>query len=166
MAPHGVFPAGPAGADQWVALACRGDDDWRALCAWMDRHDLAELDGQARRQRAAELDAIIGAWTAGQDPDRFQQEGQRRGVPVHQVQNSPECVADPQLVHRHHYVEVAHPVYGTSWAEQYGVRFSRTGRPPQQAGPCWGAHTHDVLTRILGYDDARIAELAIAGALE
>ena len=29
MAPHGIYPA--AGDDNWVAIACRDDDDWRRL---------------------------------------------------------------------------------------------------------------------------------------
>jgi benzylsuccinate CoA-transferase BbsF subunit len=87
-------------------------------------------------------------------------------VPAHQVQNSPECVADPQLAHREHFATVPHPVYGHSWAEQYGFRLSRTPGRPRRAGPTWGEHNHDVLAGLLGYDDARIAELVIAGALE
>ena len=82
------------------------------------------------------------------------------------MQNSPECVADPQLLHRGHFVEIPHPVHGHSWAEQYGFRLSRTPGGPRRAGPTWGEHNEEVLMGLLGYDADRLAELAIAGALE
>ena len=166
LVPHGVYPAGAPDEDRWVALACRDDADWVALCDWMGRPDLTGLDTAARRARAGELDDLLAAWTAGQDPERFQHEGQSRGLAVHQVQNSPEMIADPQLLHRRHYVPVSHTLYGSSWAEQYGVRASRTGRLPERAAPCWGEHNDDVLRGILGYDDEQIVALAIAGGLE
>jgi benzylsuccinate CoA-transferase BbsF subunit len=82
------------------------------------------------------------------------------------VQNTAECVTDPQLCHREHFVRVPHALYGYSWAEQYGFRLARTPGGPRRAGPTWGEHNETVLRGILGYDDDRIAELAMAGALE
>ena len=32
MAPHNIY--GAAGDDNWVAIACRHDDDWAALAVW------------------------------------------------------------------------------------------------------------------------------------
>ena len=162
--PHGIYPA--RGEDRWVALACRHDADWQALCAWWGRSDLAGLDTAQRRDRAAELDDLLAEWTAGWDPEQFQREGQTRSLPVHQVQNSPEMITDPQLQHRGHYSVVSHPVYGSSWAEQFGVRSSRTGRAPRRAGPCWGEHNDEILRGVLGYDDEQIVALAMAGGLD
>ena len=87
-------------------------------------------------------------------------------MPAHQVQNSPEVVADAQLRHRDHFHRVPHDLYGHTWAEQYGIRLSRSDGTPRRAGPMWGEHNHQVLSEILGYDDDRIAELVIAGVLE
>ena len=164
--PHGVYPVGPPAADRWVALACRNDTDWYGLCQWMGLVELAGLDQAARRARAQELDSLIAAWSTGQDPEDFQAQGQARGLAVHLVANSPDCVADPQLAHRGHYVEVAHRDYGSSWTEQFGVRASRSGQRPRRAGPCWGEHNDYVLREVLGYDDDQVAALIIAGGLE
>ena len=132
--PHGVYPAGDPTADRWVSLACRSDDDWRAICSWMQRPDLVDLGTDERRSRQQEIDDLLSAWTAGQDPAAWEAAGQARQLAVHQVQNSPECIADPQLAHRAHYVTVDHAVYGHSSAEQFGVRSSRSGRlPPSRA---------------------------------
>ena len=50
--------------------------------------------------------------------------------------------------------------------DQPPYRFTRSRGSYDWAGPTYGQHTFDVLTDILGYDGDRIAELAIAEALE
>ena len=91
---------------------------------------------------------------------------QNAGVPVHQVQNSPEIASDDQLIHRDHFVEVPHAVYESTWVEQYGFRFSRSDGTPNRSGPLWGEHTFEILNDFLGYDGDEIADLVIAGVLE
>jgi benzylsuccinate CoA-transferase BbsF subunit len=164
MAPHGVYPA--AGEDRWVALACEDDRQWCTLAGLLGRGDLAPLDAAERLARRDEIDGVVADWTAGWNPVALQERLQAVGVPAHRVQNGPECVTDPQLVHRNHFARVPHPVHGHSWAEQYGFRLSRTPGTPQRAGPTWGEHSYEVLSEILGYDGDRIAELVIAGLLE
>jgi crotonobetainyl-CoA:carnitine CoA-transferase CaiB-like acyl-CoA transferase len=173
LAPHGAYRSGPAAAvpggdpdDTWLAVACETDEQWRALASLLDRDDLAGLDGPDRRARRAELDELVAAWARDRDPIEAQWLLQDRGVPAHHVQNSPEVVADPQLAHRDHFHQVPHDVYGHTWAEQYGIRLSRSDGTPRRSGPLWGEHNHQVLSEVLGYDDDRIAELVIAGVLE
>ncbi len=165
-APHGVYPCGDPGDDRWLAIACETDDQWRRLATAIGRDDLTGLPLDERLDRACELDDAIAGWTAGRDPGDLQTALQTAGVPAHQVQNSPEVVADPQLLHRDHFHQVPHEVYGHSWAEHYGFRLSRADGTPRRAGPQWGEHTYEVLTEVLGYDGDRIAELAVAEALE
>ena len=88
-----------------------------------------------------------------------------RGVPVHGVQNSGECWVDPQLVHRNHFLTVPHPVHGTCIVEGPRVVLSRTPGQVRRAGPSLGEHNDVVLRDLLGYDDERIANLVIGGAL-
>jgi crotonobetainyl-CoA:carnitine CoA-transferase CaiB-like acyl-CoA transferase len=164
MAPHGVYPA--LGEDRWLAVACETEAQWAALAAVLGRPDLAGLDVAERLARRDELDALVCAWSARRSPAEAEVELQDAGVPAHQVQNSPEVTADVQLAHRGHFCSVPHPVHGTSWAEQYGFRLSQTPGGPRRAGPTWGEHNDVVLRDFLGYDDERIAALAIAGVLE
>jgi crotonobetainyl-CoA:carnitine CoA-transferase CaiB-like acyl-CoA transferase len=166
LAPHGVYPCGDPGADRWIAIACETDEDWRALAGEIGANQLADLGVEARRARQSELDEAISAWTQGRDPVETQIRLQALGVPAHQVQNSPELVADPQLVHRDHFHQVPHEVYEHTWAEQYGFRLSRSDGTPRRAGPTWGEHNFEILSELLGYDGDEIAELVIAGVLE
>ncbi len=166
MAPHAVVPTGQAGDDRWIAVACETDEQWRSLAALLGRDDLASLSQTERHERADELESLLLEWTAGQDGEALQTQLQSAGVPAHQVQNSAECVADPQLLHRDHFRSVPHPSYGDSFVEAPPFNLSRTPGGPRWAGPTMGQHTFDVLTDFLGYDSDKIAEIAAAGCLE
>ena len=168
MAPHGVYPA--TGEERRVAIAVGSDEQWQALCEVMERPALASDDGYATaRARLAsrdELDAIVGAWTAERDMFEVEAALQERGVPAHAVQNSTELLADPQLRHRGHFVELEHPIHGTTTVEGSRFRLSRTPARVERAAPTFGRDNHHVLTEILGYSDERVAELAVAEVLQ
>jgi crotonobetainyl-CoA:carnitine CoA-transferase CaiB-like acyl-CoA transferase len=143
MAPHGTYPA--AGTDTWIAIACATDGDWRALASWLERTDLAPLTSSERHERHDELDEIITARTRPRDALAVQDELQGLGIPAHQVQNSPECLADPQLAHRGHYVWVMHPLLGPVLLEGPRFALSRTPGHTRGPGPVYGEHTDEVL---------------------
>lgn len=165
-APHGVYPA--AGDDRWVAIACRTDDHWRALCSAIGNPALADdprfaafNDRQANR---AELDAIISEWSAQLDRHQIERILQERRVPAHAVQDSADCVADPQLKARGHFVELSHPTLGKTTIEGTRFHLSRTPAAVDRAAPTLGQYNSYVMENILGYSEARITELATAGA--
>jgi len=168
MSPHAAFPA--AGDDRWVAIACRDDADWAALLDVSGLVGLASdarfatLEGRLANREA--LEAAISEWTRNHEMGEIERLLQERGVPAHQLQNSAELVVDPQLQHRGHFVELAHATLGTMTVEGSRFRLSRTPARIERPGPTFGEHNDHVLREILGYDDARIAELAIAGALQ
>ncbi|MFN0088650.1 MAG: CoA transferase [Acidimicrobiales bacterium] len=162
--PHGVYPA--RGEDRWVAAACETDEQWAALAGLLGREDLAGLDAEARVARRSELDALVAAWTSERAMGPAAEELQRAGVPAHQVQNSPECLTDPQLAHRGHYVDLEHPLLGPVTLEGVRIRLSRTPGRVTSPGPTYGQHTFEVLSELLGYADERIGELAAAEVFE
>ncbi len=164
FAPHGVYRS--AGDDQWLALACTSDEAWAVVAGLLGRTDLASLSTAERHERHDELDEIIGTWSAELDPVEAMELLQSSGVAAHVVANSPELVADPQIAHRGHFVEVPHAKQETTVVE--GTRFimSRTPAVFRSGGPTFGEHTFEVLSETLGYDTDRIAELAAAELLE
>jgi crotonobetainyl-CoA:carnitine CoA-transferase CaiB-like acyl-CoA transferase len=163
--PQGVFPAGADGDDRWLAITCH-HDAWPALVAVAHLDPAwAGWDIVRRRAEAATIEAALGAWTGGQDPDELTSRLQAAGIAAHRVQHSAEVVADPQLLHRGTPVLVPHPRYGQVWVENSQARWSRTQPAPAFAGPPVGHHTQHVLEQILGYDAERISELVIAGAI-
>lgn len=165
-APHGVYPC--SGEDAWVAVACETDGHWQALCAELGdvAAPMVALTIDERLSRRRELDQLITAWTASRTPEEVTETLQARAVPAHGVANSPEALADPQLRHRNHFVEVPHGNLGTTWMEGSRFVLSRTPATMRRAGPTMGEDTFDILTGTLGYDADRIAELAAQGILE
>lgn len=166
-APHGVYAA--AGDDRWVAIACRNEEDWRALCAVMGAPRLAS-DARfstfaARQANCDELDGVINHWTRSLDAHEIERRLQARGVPAHVVQNAVDLYQDPQLQHRKHFIEVPHSELGKTWVENSRFALLRTPARVERAAPMLGEHNQYVFEQILGYDDDRIAELVGAGAL-
>ena len=166
MAPHSVYQCANEQGDQWVAIACENDDQWASLASIVGCLDLADLGLTQRQEREEELDSILQTWCSLRSPSEITDLLQSVGVPVHQVQNSPEIVSDGQLLHRSHFVEVPHYVYESTWVEQYGFRLSRSDGTPNRSGPLWGEHNFQILNDLLGYDGDAIADLVIAGVLE
>lgn len=164
LVPHGVYPA--AGDDQWIAIAVEDDEAWRSLAIELNRPDLADLDRDARAGRAGELDQILADWTAGQDATGLTHRLQAHGVAAHQVQNSSGCIDDPQLLHRNHFQWLPHSQVRRALVEGIPFTLSEADQGYRWAGPTYGEHTSEILEDILGYDVDRIAELAIAGALQ
>jgi crotonobetainyl-CoA:carnitine CoA-transferase CaiB-like acyl-CoA transferase len=161
--PAGAYPV--AGDDRWLAIECEHDEHWAALCGELGRPDLAGLGFAARAARRDEIDRLVADWCSTQAAEDVEARLQSRHVPAHQVQNSPECWADPQLAHRGHWVTVEHPVHERVVIENARVALSRTPACPGRGGPTLGEHNAEVLSGVLGYDDERIAELVIAGVL-
>lgn len=167
FAPHGVYPA--AGDDQWIAIVCRDDDEWRRLCAAMNNEDLARdsryASAAGRLEHRAAIDSSIASWTRTLERADVESRLQSRGVPAHQVQNSADAYADPQFVHRGHFVALEHPVLGKFTVEGPRAKLSRTPATVRRAAPSLGQDNQHVLETILGYDETQITELAASGAL-
>ena len=166
IAPHAVYPA--AGEDRWVAIATPTEEQWQALATAIGREDLAAAhpDLAARQANLDAIDAAIAAWTAERDMYEVQETLQAVGVPSHAVQNSQECVVDPQLLHRGHFVQLEHDIVGATTVEGSRFRLSRTPAQIERAAPSFGRDNFEVLTEILGYDGERVADLAAAGVLQ
>jgi crotonobetainyl-CoA:carnitine CoA-transferase CaiB-like acyl-CoA transferase len=166
-APHGTYPA--EGWERWVAIVVETDAQFAALAAVMGAAELATDErfatADARRAHRAALDAIVAGWTGTQDASAAEAALQAAGVAAAIVANSADLAADPQLVHREHIQQLAHPTYGTTPVEGSRFRLSRTPAVVTGPAPTLGRDNDHVLSRILGYDEETITELVVAGAL-
>jgi len=167
-APHGIYPA--SGNDRWVAIAARGDEEWRRLCAAMGQPGLTDdprfATHGARLEHAAELDALIAAWTASQDRYAVMERLQAAGVAAGAVQDARDLVEnDPQLRAAGFFSTASSDRWGDYPIDQFPATFNDK-RPPRYDGTQEaGADTFDVLKAVLGLTDDQIAELAAANAL-
>jgi crotonobetainyl-CoA:carnitine CoA-transferase CaiB-like acyl-CoA transferase len=155
-APHGVYRC--AGADRWIALSVWTDDEWCALA------DLMALDGPAtaagRRAVRPQLDAAIGAWTAGRDRDAVVALLRGAGVRAAPVLSISELFSDPQLAHRGMWPTVTHPAIGAMHVMAPPFRLSATPSLQERAGPTVGADNDHVFGELLGLslDERRTLE--------
>ncbi|MGD8832733.1 MAG: CoA transferase, partial [Pseudomonadales bacterium] len=165
-APHGAYPV--AGDDQYIAIACESDAQWEALCRLVPGLEATPALASADQRRACQdaLDATIAAWTQGQDGGALEQTLQAVGVPAAMVQNSPELVADPQLAHLGHFIRIPHPEGGETAIEAARIRMSRSTPAVDTSAPTFNRDMMFVLNEVLGYDDEKVGELLVSGALE
>lgn len=164
MSPHGVYPT--AGEDQWVAIACT-DERWAALAGaiGLAGDGAAGWDQAARRERAAEIDEAIAAWTSERSNADAAEALQAGGIDAYPVNNAQGCCDDPQFAAREHHINVPQGHRGTMWTQNCRTRMSRTRPVVWRGGPCLGEDNYEVLTEFLGYDPEQIADLAAAEVL-
>jgi len=167
FAPHGVYRC--AGDDDWIAIAVRSDEGWRALSdlaarGWAADPAFARLE--ARREHRGALDAEIEAWTVEHDKQRLMHELQRRGVAAGAVLTPPEWTVDPHLEARGYFSTLEHAEVGAFRSDGSPLRFEGDrGYEGWWAAPCLGADNAEILSQLLGMSDAQIDELAALGVI-
>ncbi|HLF72433.1 MAG TPA: CoA transferase [Dehalococcoidia bacterium] len=116
-APQGVYRC--TGEDNWIALSCGSDAEFRGLCNVMGRPELATderfADGLSRHDNQDALDPEISAWSVGQDYYEAFHALQAVGVACSPVLNSAAVFADAQLQERGVWQRLKHPKAGTHW---------------------------------------------------
>ncbi|MFV0309432.1 MAG: CoA transferase [Desertimonas sp.] len=164
MVPHGVYRT--EGTDSWIAIACRDDADWAALARTIGHVELQNLPLDDRRRRADELDGLIEAWTSTRDAAAATAALIESEVPAHPVQNSGECMTDPQLREYGHWLTIPHPEHGTITVEANAITLSDTPAVTTGTPPVLGQDTISVLLGELHYEDTRLGDLLADGALD
>jgi crotonobetainyl-CoA:carnitine CoA-transferase CaiB-like acyl-CoA transferase len=169
MCPHGVYrcaaaPDDPAGDDEWVAVACETDAQWRALAGAIGRAEwaadaaLAALDGRLARE--AEIDAAVASWARERPPGDAMEALQAAGVPAGRVNRSRELYdADPQLAHRGLFPTVVHPLLGEHRVDGMPPELSRTPATFRRGAPLLGQDNAYVYGELLGMEADEIARL-------
>ena len=165
MAPHGVYPV--RGEDRWIAIAVGDNEQWRALCQVLDwSPSSGDLDtAPARLARAELLDDDLARRTARWSGPELEARLHAAAVPAALVLNGEDVARDPQLAARGHFIEIPHPDGGTTAIEGPRVLLSESPARPGREVPTLGRDNERILREILGYDEARITDVVIAGAL-
>ena len=168
IAPHNTYRC--AGEDRWIAIAVENEKQWHAVCEVLALDDLQAdarfADNASRTVHEDALDAAIGATTAARDPFDLMADLQERGVPAGLCQRTDDKMErDPQLQARAFYRSAPHAELGEHRYEGLPMQFSRARWRIDRGAPLLGEHTHDVLTRVLGYSETEVAALAAEAAV-
>jgi crotonobetainyl-CoA:carnitine CoA-transferase CaiB-like acyl-CoA transferase len=167
MAPHGIYPA--AGDDEWVALACRSDAEWRALAgvigaAFANETRFAALAGRLAAQD--DLDAKLAEWTRARTKAEAVAALHAVGLPAAPVAKPAERVDhDPATAGFGLWPSVHHTKMGDVRVDGLPVHFTKTDWEIRRGGPCLGEHTEEVLTGLLGLSREEVAKLRAEGVV-
>jgi len=167
MSPHGIYPC--SGDDEWVAIACRDDADWRKFAAvvdlpWCRDAQYASLDGRAADQDR--LDELVGAWTRERSKFDVQTALRDARVPVAAVLRPQERIdVDQSTGDFGLWPTVTHTKMGRVRVDGQPVHFSRTDWKIERGAPCLSEHTEEVLTSLLGLSRDDVAALRAEGAI-
>ena len=159
MAPHGIYPC--SGDDEWIAICCRNDEDWRQLSGVIEQDWTSEFDDPEQRlSRQDELDQLMGSWTAGYKKFELQALLRALPVPASAVQKPAERVdADPTTAEFGLWPTVEHTAMGEVRVDGQPVHFSRTDWASSRGAPCLGEHNEQILCGLLGYTPSEVARL-------
>lgn len=164
FAPQGAYAA--AGIDKWVAVSVQDDADWLALCAVIERPDLAAdsalstLEGRWASHDA--VDDAISAWAQGLEQYEIAWALQRAGVSAAPVLANWQMLPDPHLHQRGFFVDIEHPVVGVYPYASWPWRFTRTPASIRRAAPVFAEHNRDIFIE-LGLTTSEIDALYAEG---
>src|SRR5437879_7069955 len=161
--PQGIYTC--AGTEQFVALSVVTDEQWDAVAALIGRPGWFADGRAARRAAHDEIDAVLASWFADVDRDETVDALLAAGVPAAPVWSQTDQDALPQLVARHFFQTVDHPLAGAVSLPGIGMRSSALDVAYRAAAPTIGQHTDDVLRGILGLGDDELARLRADGAI-
>ena len=168
VAPHNTYRC--AGDDRWIAIVVESEPQWHGLCQVLALDallaDARFAHNAARKRNEDELDAAIAAATAARDPFDLMVDLQERGVPAGVCQRTDDKMErDPQLQARGFYRSAPHAELGEHRFEGLPMQFSGARWRIERGAPLVGEHTHDVLTRLLGYSESDLAAMAEEAAI-
>ena len=156
-APHGAWRC--VGDDDWIGIAVRSDEEWRALCTLVPGlSGMAALDLGQRRDAGQAIDAALTAWAGARSASVAAEALLKAGIPAAALARHADLVQSPHLAARAFWDKHGAGVLpGLPWRASFG----RTIGP----APDLGADADHVLADVLGLPPERIVELRKSGAL-
>ena len=146
--PFGCFQC----ADGQAVIAVLGDRQWQALCALIDRPDLAadpDLATDEGRTRAEpRVKSAIEGFTKARPTAQIVAAFAAAGIPTAEVQTLAEAAASPHAIARGLVSDLPHPRLGTARTVGQPVRFDGQKPIAETSAPALGADTTTILSRL------------------
>jgi len=159
--------------EQWLALSIETDEQWQSLKkilgypAWADGIALESLQG--RRHQHDLIDEKLQSYFADKPLCDILQRWESEGIPVSPVRSGVSTSNHPQLVARHFFEMLNHPVVGEHLHVSAPFSFATLKKNSQcwlrTPAPLLGQHNKYILTEYLKFDNATIAELENSGII-
>lgn len=157
--PVDVFEA----KDGHIVMVVTSDRSFTVLCQAIGQPALSDDDrfrtNADRNAHESELRAAIEAWTSSRSADAAVAALAEAGIPASPVLSVVDVVDSDHIAHREMISTVDHPTLGEVPMVHQPVRFSDTDRSFQRPSPLLGEHTQELLTEVLGLNEAQIKKL-------
>ncbi len=156
------------GVERWLAVCVPDDAVWQAFLSLAPgEFDQPEWKSQEGRLAGVDaLDAALSRWLRTADPAAMEQRFQSAGVPAGQLLSMKGHSEHIHFVGRGYPLPMEQPGCGPLLMEGPAFVTSSMGRPRCDPAPMPGQHTSDICRELLGLDDAAIADLVAAGAVD
>ena len=162
-APHGIYRC--AGDDNWIALACETDEQWRGLASALGIDDGRFATASSRKANEDALDAELSRALAALSADDCVARLRDAGVLVAPVNSAPAVMADPQIQSREYFVAIERAVVGTHLYPGAVARIPDTPLRADAPAPLLGEHNRQVFAELLGMTNDQITELERSGVI-
>jgi crotonobetainyl-CoA:carnitine CoA-transferase CaiB-like acyl-CoA transferase len=162
-APHGIYRC--AGDDNWIALACESDEQWRILASALGIDDQRFASASDRKANEDALDAELSRAIANLSADDCVARLRVAGVLVAPVNSAPAVMADPQIQGREYFIAIERAVVGTHLYPGAVARLPDTPLRADTPAPLLGEHNRQVFAELLAMTDEEITELERIGVI-
>lgn len=176
FAPHGCYLCRANGDDildeRWLAIVCRDDEEWGALCdvmgnpSWCSEAKFASVE--ARCSNSSELDHHVSDWTKDRDAKVLMNQLQAAGVPAGLVQSGIDLAEnDPQL-QASNFIQICedlHPSLGPTFMDRLPLYFDKTPCDEYKRSKTLGEDNKEVLAEWLGMSEEDVLAGEEAGFL-
>ncbi len=165
VAPANAYPT----ADGEHLISGNQDTVWKRLAEAMGQPELADDERfathSARGANQAELDELIGRFSATLNSAELEQRLNEHSVPNGKIYTAPDMLEDAHFAAREAIVKLAHPQLGEFPMQNVVPKLSDTPGEVRWVGPELGEHTDEVLSSVLDLDEATRDDLRTAGII-
>ena len=155
-------------SDGFVVIAVITDNFWTNLKEVVHIPEFNDPKFDVQPGRWAERDMIstkLNQVLSQNTVAHWVTELEAKRIPCAPVNKFSQSLSDEQVLHRNMVVELKHPSGKTTKGPGNPIKLSRTNEESFSPPPLLGADTDDVFKELLGYDDAKIAELKASGVV-
>jgi len=155
--------------DKYVIVAVGNDQLWIKFCKVLGMPDLAEdprfKTNPLRVKNRKECIGILAPILKTRPRDEWVNLLNNESIPCAPINTMDEVFSNPQVLHRKMLEEVEHPTAGRIKLVGIPVKYSDAKAAIRRPPPLLGQHTREILSEVLGYEDARIEKLKAEGVI-
>lgn len=156
-------------ADGYIIIACIGDAFFERFITVVTREELRKPEYLKQPGRYADRDyinAIINEEMATATSAVWLERLREARIPCGPVNDFAQALSDPQVLARNMVVETQFADGDTIRMPGNPVKFAGYTEAAPTPPPALGEHSHEVLTKVLGYPEDRVEALRKSGAVE